>query len=51
MKKYHILWKNLETDFFSTGIDYDAIDEITALQEWRTGHETAVFFAIYLKSN
>jgi len=47
MKNYHVVYKLLESDFFSKGENVEATDEIEALKQWRANNENAIFFAIY----
>ena len=50
MKKYHIIYKVNEKDYYSQGETFDANDEIEALNEFRKKYPEMMFLAMYSNS-
>jgi len=49
MKRFHVLYKISENDFYSTGRDFSGPDVESALKQWREFAPNTYFMAIYVK--
>jgi hypothetical protein len=47
MKEYHIVWFEKETDFFSTGKTFEAVNAYQALEDWEKEYPGRIFKAMY----
>jgi hypothetical protein len=45
MKKYHIVYR-IHDNIMSTGANYEAINEIEALIQWRNNYPNAIFLYV-----